>query len=421
MHSFKINAFYVLALWSFILLTPIHGGEEFSWGGELRSDYITLRNVPAEFSRKTGTTIPELNIFRQRIQLWGEVAVTETTSFKLGVMHEFREYFDGETPEKDYSQPSEFVLKTAYVDHQFNDALKLRLGRQDIKYGAGRIVWDPNPLDGSRTSFLDALKLSWQIQKTQLDFTLFKNDNFNDYVLNDDKRPLALSDVEGFMFYAQSKDLEYMPYDYYYLYTDEDFEEQRLTHTWGTRVLPKFTETLSGDIELAFQRGENGQESQQGLLFYSSLNYQITQTRFVDFIKVGFYHLSGDDPDTDKNEAWNGTFAGWPQFSTLAIISASGSEQGKGRLHNFSSPFVEFGIPTSYGKFKLAYWKMLADTNDNDDFGKDKGDLFVLKYAYPIKEGLIFEVSTEYMEPGDYYPEDIDDSLYMRVRLKYTF
>lgn len=64
---------------------------------------------------------------------------------------------------------------------------------------------------------------------------------------------------------------------------------------------------------------------------------------------------------------------------------------------------------------------MLADTNSELNFGKDKGDLFVVKYGLPVKDGLIFEISTEYMQPGDYYPDNIENSLYMRIRLKYTF
>ena len=205
------------------------------------------------------------------------------------------------------------------------------------------------------------------------------------------------------------------------MYTAEDDEEKRLTHTWGSRLLPQFTENLSGDFEMAFQRGDFQNEDQQGLLLWGSLKYDLLQVNFLNYIKTGFYYLSGDDPDTDKNEAWNGTFAGWPQFSTLSVISASGSDLGKARIHNISSPFVEFGVPLPYGNLRLAYWKMLADTNSDPDFDKDKGDLFVVKYKLPIREGLIFEVSAEYMQPGDYYPDDIEDSLYMRIRLKYTF
>ena len=416
------NLFKIFFIFLFTL--NLQAQDDFSWGGGFNSDLLIFDNLPTEFSRKNSQALPDFHISRNITNLWGEYQLGEGLAVRVGVLNSFREYFDEDTPENDFSFPSEFLINTAYVDIDklANGKLKMRLGRQHIKYGRGRVVFEPNPLDAVRTSFFDALKATWVLANNEIDFIAFKNNDFNSLVLNEEPRRLAQDDIHGAIIYAKNKELKKFPFEYYYLFTSENFDERRESNTLGARLMPQFTKSLRAEVELATQIGKVGRNKQTGMLFFGSLSYEMKIANFKPELTAGYYFLSGDDPDTKKNEAWNGALAGWAQFSNLMVISNIGGEQGFSRFNNLKSPFVELAFPVFEGRLKFSYWKLMADDAGNvNSLGSDRGDLFMIKLDYPITEKLQVEVISEWLQVGNYYPGDMKDANFFRLRLKYSF
>ena len=413
---------YFLLLIAFICTS--YSDEKFSWGGGIKSDLLMFDDLPTEFSRNSAQPLPDYNISRNITNLWGQFDFNEDISFRLGLLNSFREYFNGETPENDFSFPSELLVNEAYFDFKnlFGGNLKVRLGRQGIKYGKGRVVFEPNPLDAVRTSFFDALKVTLNLSKNEIDFIAFKNNDFNSFAINREPRRLANDDIHGAIIYGKNSKYENFPFEYYYLFTSENFDERRESHTFGGRVLPIFNENLKGELEFAGQTGKVGSNDQNAYLFFSSLSYLIEIGKIKPEFTIGYYFLSGDDPDTDKNESWNGALAGWAQYSNLMIISNIGNDQGFSRHNNLSSSFIELSFPVYKGKLKFSYWNLKADeAGANTNLGKHRGDLFMIKLDYPLTEKLDLEVISEWLEVGDYYPNEMNDAHFLRIRFKYTF
>ena len=410
--------FFVLFIYS------SQGDEHFNWGGGIKSDILMFDDLPTEFSRSSEQPLPDYNISRNITTLWGEYSFNKDLSFRLGLLNSFREYFNGETPQNDYSFPSEILINEAYFDFKnlFGERFNIRLGRQGLKYGKGRVVFEPNPLDAVRTSFFDAVKVTLTLDNNEIDFIAFKNNDFNSFVINREPRRLANDDIHGAIIYGHNNINERFPFEYYYLFTSENFDERRESHTFGGRFMPSFIEKLKGELELAGQTGKVGNDDQTGYLLFASLSYQMSFGKFHPELSAGYYYLSGDDPDTDKNESWNGALAGWAQFSNLMIISNIGNDQGFSRYNNLSSPFIELSFPVFDGRLKFSYWNLRADEEGaNADLGRERGDLFMVKLDYPITKKLDLEIISEWLEIGNYYPDEMNDAHFLRVRFKYTF
>ena len=397
--------------------------EKFLLGGSVKSDLLFLNDLPTEFSRSSQRPLPDYSISRNIFDIWGQYRFSQNYTIKLGTLSSFREYFNGETPRNDYSLPSEILLNEAYIDidNFIGENFKLRLGRQHLKYGRGRIIFEPNPLDAVRTSFFDAAKVSWTLNHNQIDFVGFKNNDYNSFVLNKEPRRLANDDVHGAIIYGRNKSLSFMPYEYYYVFTSENFDQRRETHTLGTRILPHFNENIFAEVELAGQAGKVGAQQQRGMLLFTSLAYKMNLDGYQPTFKAGSYFLSGDDPETSTNEAWNGALSGWAQFSNLMIISNIGGNQGFSRFNNLNRVFAELSFPIYEGELKFSYWKLKAEKANRVGLGRNRGDLFMVKLDYPLTEKLHLEIISEWLNIGNYYPDKMNDAHFLRFRLSYKF
>ena len=156
-----------------------------SWdgGGDLAVRQEVIENLP----KLHGALWPDQNWIRVRSRVWGEV---KNEDFKLYTRFadEFREVFKPHTS-KSGQAPDEVIVDNLYFDlyNLFNDRVDLRVGRQDFfgpngpMYGAGRVLCDGTPFDGSRTVFMDAIKATVKIdEKNTLDLLAIYNSPDNE-------------------------------------------------------------------------------------------------------------------------------------------------------------------------------------------------------------------------------------------------
>jgi len=426
------------------------GGLDWDGGAHLRVRQEISDNLPKRINAQgQGVTAPNDNYLRIQPRVWGQVK-NEDFKLYLRVADEFREYFQPRES-RNARTPDEVLVDSLYLDlyNLFDDRLDLRIGRQDFYgpngpvYGAGRVICDGTPFDGSRTIFMDAIKATVKFdEKNALDLLAIYNSPETEMSWGHPRRrdgssykerPLTSIDPRskdmaeyGGGLYFRSKEFNEVPFELYYLYKRETKARLpggvklpgRVVHTWGARVMPKLTETLSAELEGAVQAGEkDGGASTAGYMGYAGLTYRpLLDGTAKPFFTGSLYYLSGDkdrESAGDNDTGWDPLWARWPQFSEMYVYSFM---YGVGYWSNLLYPSLETGVGFAPGhKVRASVGPMYVAVED--DLGGGNGDLLgwlgVVRYDFPLfknifgKRGeLSGHVTAEVLDPGDYYASD---------------
>lgn len=420
------------------------GGLDWDAGGDLRVRQEAMDNLPMI----NGRVMENQNYLRIRPRVWGQV---KNEDFKLYIRgaDEFREYFHPSNS-KNYQTPDELILDNLYLDlyNLFGDKLDLRIGRQDFfgptgpMYGAGRVLCDGTPFDGSRTVFMDAIKATVKFdEKNTLDLLAIYNSPDTELSWGHPKktdgseykeRPLTSIDPRstdltesGGGAYFKSKEFDALPFELYYIFKRESKAklpggvdlQGRKVHTVGARVMPKLTETLSAEFEGAAQAGQkDGGASTSGYMGYGGLTYKpLVDSTAKPYFTGSCYYLSGDSHRGagDNDSSWDPLWARWPQFSEMYVYNFI---YGAGYWSNLIYPSVESGVDFQNGhRVRANVGPMYAAVQD--DLGSGGGNMYgwfgMARYDFPLwkkifgKRGdLSGHVTAEVLDPGDYYSSD---------------
>jgi len=404
------------------------------------------------------------NYFRVRSRVWGQV---ENDDFRL-FLRVGNEFFHTLKPthNHNYQFPDELYVDNLYLDlnNLFWDRVNLRVGRQDFLgaqgpiYGAGRVLCDGTPGDNSRSVFMDAIKATIILdEKNTLDLLGIYNsaENYLSTGHSHDPngatwkyRPVTMlqfppptdeMDEYGGGLYFKSREFNEVPFDVYYLFKRET--EARLpsgahltgrnTHTLGLRVNPRFSDTLSAELEAAAQAGQkdNGADC-YGAMAYGGLTYAPNVSDKVKpYLTGACYYLSGDKNRgaEEDDSSWNPLWGRWPQISELYVYNFM---YGAGYWSNLLYPHLQAGatvgpahrVSASTGPLMAAVEDDLGGGN-----GSNYGWLGTLRYDFLIFKGLfgkrgdIFgHVVGEVLDPGDYYAND-ETAYFVRWELSFQY
>ena len=241
-------------------------------GAELRLRYDGTDNLPTSSRGESGST----EYARIRIRPW-MMASYEDFGFLFRLADEFRAYRVPDSMSRKQRWPDVLFIDNLYVAwNGAFDVLDFKLGRQDMSFGAKRIVSDGTGGDGSRSAYFDGLRVTWHADENR---TL---DMFGIYQTFDDRLPTLGKehangekphdydmtgygqDEYGLGLYWQDRSNEDFGYDAYYVAKGERRPSHAKyrkegshadSHTFGVRLLPRFAETLYGELELAGQVG----------------------------------------------------------------------------------------------------------------------------------------------------------------------
>ncbi len=404
----------------------------FDWGGDIRLRGVNFDYIP-------GNTPGTTNVFfRGRTQIWGQYSFSDNALFRARLVNEFRSYEEGSGTNK-YDFPDEYVFDHLYFDFNnlFDGKLDLRIGRQDLIYGNGRVILEGNPLDGSRTIYFNAVKASLKWEKTVVDLLGIYNKAEDELAINTQHRDLvgfgnSDMDESGGGIYAKNKSIEKMPLEAYYLFKNESEYTPPWTsvevddlylHTLGFRLMPQLSEGVSGNLEAAGQIGERGDQDVQGWMVDAKLSYKFAVSEKVNpSASVGLYYLSGDDPDSADDEGWNPVWARWPQYSELYLYSWRPKEDGGvARWSNLTMPYLGLDVPFSSKAtlFLLGGW-MFAPEKNGPGTGDERGVLATAWLKYKLSDTWSGHLLGEIVDPGDYYTAD-DTSHFVRLEMSCTF
>lgn len=405
---------------------------EVDFGADLRVRYTELGDIitRAGFAFDQGFS-------RIRPRVWADYKPAEDITLHARLTNEFRYYNDAKfPPASDQWDPlSEVVVDHLYADfiNLMDGKMSLRVGRQDLIYGTGKIILDGTPLDGSRTIYFNAIKAGLELPAdNHVDLLAIFNQAEDDLVINPqgpDNTALLTTeqDETAFGFYAKNSHYADLPFEYYYIYKEEDSRGDARPdvdfHTAGLRLAPKLGDGLKGNFEGAYQVGDHGNADISAFLLDGSVSYAFAPEHpLKPSLTAGWYHLSGDDPGSSDHEGWHQVFARWPQISELYIYTYVGTDYSIAGWSNVSTPYIGLNVtPAEGASFALRYYKLYADEADGAGSGDERGDLLTANLKFSVSKNLSGHLLAELFSPGDYYPSGTDDGQFLRLNFEYKF
>jgi len=420
---------------------------KFSYGGDIRLREVHFDNIPIKADPPGVTRGGENHFQRYRTRLWGRVDTSDAQYGLYGrLANEFRTYAtDTSTGDAVWNAIDEIIVDNLYVDGKdvMGAPIDLRIGRQDLIYGNGRVILEGTPKDGSRTIYIDAAKVTWKdVPNTTIDFLGIYTEPENELAIHRENRDITGMDgayndrtESGGGVYIKNKSVEKVPGEAYYLYkhasdwinSKKVDQPEKDVNTFGTRLMPRFSDKFDANVEGAYQFGERGSDDMDGYMLDAALYWHPPVAEsWAPALGVGWYYLSGDDPDTAEDEGWDPLWARWPQYSELYIYAWDAD--GAGRWSNLSMPYVDLKLtPNKRVKIYTLLGYMDANENDGPGPGTERGVLFTFRTDVVLKDKVFTEkdqlfghVLVELLEPGDYYNVG-DTADFLRLELSYKF
>ncbi len=195
--------------------------DPFKWGGDIRLREVYLDNIPTS---NGGEVRGGANHFqRYRTRVWGEYHQSDNLYVRARLVNEWRTGQAG-TSANGWKAFDETVFDNLFVDWK-TDLWDIRLGRQDMIYGTGKLILDGTPLDGSRTIYFDAAKAVYKgIDDTTVDFFAMYTQAQDPLAIHSQDRDLVGRGGTGYEgaeagggVYIKNKTHQELPWEAYYI------------------------------------------------------------------------------------------------------------------------------------------------------------------------------------------------------------
>ncbi len=325
--------------------------------------------------------------------------------------------------------------------------LTLTFGRQTLIFGDGWLILDGTPLDGSRTIYFDAIRLTydWKERDTKVDLIYIRQpadsaDNIKPF--NDQDSYIVEQDEDGVILYVTNKSLKNTTIEGYYIYkhcSEVDTESLGVTlntesaniHTIGARVVHKLNDHIQLEGEFAQQTGHRKRYGDDGYHDICAFGFKGKAIYFLrdawkNNFRVEYEYLSGDKSGTAKNEQFDPLWGRWPQWSELYVYTYV-LETRIGEVTNLHR--LGFGWnckPMDSLDFALFYHLLWADEKYDNyltaSTGDFRGQLVTAKLSYKYGPHVSGHFLCEMFCPGDYYNDGHNDlALFLRYELVFTW
>ncbi len=399
------------------------GGEDrndfrFEYGGDLRLRQEIFDNIPVMTETPSVTRGGNNNYFRLRARVWGVATFWDKIIFKVRATDEIRHNLTG--PES-YEFPDELIFDNLYLEFRdiFGDGVVLRGGRQDLTLGSGRLFADGTAKDGSRSSYFDGLYFAAPVfDKSKLTAFAFYTECEDDLAIGNLHRDVTGygSGINGMGegtagLYYEDREYDGAGFDLYGIWKHDTAwmkGDVRVPadeiYTVGIRLLPRFSDTVSGELEFAYQFGDQDGISRSSMLGFAGLTYLIDKESNFTISLNGLY-LSGDDPSSKQNEGYNPLFGRFPWVSEAMIFAYD--QDGVGFWNNLIFGYIEAAVsPIENHRLSVVFGQMGADENNGAGGGYNRGLFARAKYGLALNKQVSTYLLGEMLCPGDYYISD---------------
>ncbi|MGN0832586.1 MAG: hypothetical protein ACI4RD_02910 [Kiritimatiellia bacterium] len=412
-------------------------------GADVRLRYDVTKGLPNASHGEDGHS----DYARIRVRPWLS-AGTEDWGLYARIADEFRYYHSPDSKSRKQRFPDVVFIDNLYwrQDGLF-DLLDLRIGRQDMAFGARRIIADGTGGDGSRSTYFDAVRAIWHVSEKR---TL---DVFAVYCAHEDWLPTLGKehengkrshdyDMNGYFqnelgggLYWQDRSCREFGYDIYYVAKDEIREHDSkyrsegrhlLYHTFGFRLLPQFTETLSGELELAAQAGDDDLLAGQG---YAGVTWRPAVAQ-KPYVTGAVWGLTGDSDGDRGNHAWHAVFNRETGMGESIVPMYT-----KYDYNNLIYPHLASGCAIGEassvrGQLGPLFAPVSESRPDGGEYGNYRGFYVQLRCETKLDlltgcewlKGARFALQGEYFEKGDYFADNSDGpALFGRCELSWKF
>jgi hypothetical protein len=459
----------------------------FSWGADLRlrNEYLnnahTLGNADVI---QSGVLVPhEQDYFRFRGRVWTTVMPVQDLSFNARLSAEPREWMRPSMATA-YRGQSGMEWRYGIFDklnirwtNILGQPLSLTAGRQDVN-ATGRqdiqafdplspwLVADGTPNDGSWAFFLDGIRMTLDLQdvKTRID-TMYVYQNANPgawlpTVGCSHGYNLTEQNEQGVIFYVSNKSIKNTQVDAFFIYKRDNaayaYGDDANLYTLGAKVSGDVLEHWKYSVEGAYQfgnkdltypvRGAPVNHTTDRDVSAWALNSRLTylaKDELKNQFRMNCEFLSGDDPNTSKNESFDLLWGRWPRWSEMYIYSyipETGRNAQVGNLIRFGPGWSI--SPTKQLDFSVDYFAMFADQkfDPNGDLathlpvsgpspgasgggfgtGTFRGHYLQAILRYKMSQHLSAHLWGEFVWMGDYYVKR-DLMSFLRAELLLTF
>lgn len=408
-------------------------------GGDLRLRLEAFDDIPVKTENPALSRGGYNNYFRIRPRASLGADFGEAAAFDLRVADEFRVKNHGQ---KSYEWPDEAIVdQLKFSLRGLGDGLAdVTLGRQDVVLGSGRLFAEGTAKDGSRTSFFDGVLARMRpSEKRTLDLFAFYGSCENDLALGHEHRDLTglgpgwnSMDEATAGFFWEDRTFDDFGWGIYYVFLHDTAWRTRAgdrvpgesIHTFGARLMPRFSDAFSAEVESACQQGssDDGAPGRSAGFATVGLKWTICPEASVS---ANALWLSGDDPDTRRREDFNILFGRYPWISELLLYGFD--SDGVGTWHNLVRYWLQADVALGRGgahRLTATVGPLLAPERDGAGGGDERGWLETILYSFPIRNGrfgnLTGHLFLEVLEPGSYYVSD-DTAYFFRAQLNWAF
>ncbi len=463
-------------LWVAICLTGMVWAEDtpgLRWGFDERIRQDVFNHIPVRLDPPCEARSGMNNYDRFRTRVWLEAEPAAKLTLRVRAVEEFR-YYEFPDPKpatqrSNYRFPDEIVLDNLYVDVRdlAGERLDLRLGRQDLRYGNGRIIADGTPKDGSRTTYFNALKATWKgwsaarlevvglydppvdklaLHSVDRDLTGYTSSANNDEITDSGAGAyLTLTHradcpLEFYGFYQHQTawaQVAHKDQQGHYLPAAAgqtlDAERGILENgsldrgTCGFRMAPQFSKQLTGTLEAAVQFGQKGEATILACLVDAGVTNRLPELLAMQSaVFASVYFLSGSAPGSGRISGWHPPWAREWQDSRLTSLTFD--LDGMFDWTNLLRPSLGLVCsPHPRLTTVLTGSYLVAPEADGSGGGHERGWLGQLTGDLTLAQGwlgrqdkLTGSFLIALLKPGDYY--DANPTAYsLRWQLKYDF
>jgi len=392
----------------------------------------------------------EILFQRHRTRLWATVKPFENLNVNGRLVWE---WFNFCRPEADAGTPDSDALFDRLNVQARNVAslpLTVTVGRQNLQFGDGWILYEGTPLDGTRTWFFDAIRLTWDAAdlETKVDLIYIRNraDSASHIKpFNDIDRDLSDRDESGAILHVTNTsrpDTELNGY-FVYKHNEEDTPGHRYgygaadLYTFGGRVAGRFGELWRYRAEGAVQFGDK-----LGVNLCPAFGLNTRLTRLLadagdsELHAVYEYRSGGRDDRSDFDILW-GRYPQWSLLYNNGVDIIGSEEIGQSsNLHRLDAgastrPLEDLLLQLDYhllfaddnrSKFLVLNDGTLVFTRNRQPGGLFRGQLITTQAQYRHNEHATSTARVEVFCPGDFYGEALNDTaLFVRYQLMLTW
>lgn len=429
-----------------------------NWGFDIRAREEYIKNPTLDDDASTGLGSEDLWT-RVRPRIWLQAKPVEELDLSINARLIW-EYWLVCKPDSSPSVPDTNVLFDDLNVRWANIGdmpLAVTVGRQQMRFGDGWLIFEGTPGDGSRTVYFDAIRGTYTADEMATTFDAVYVENradtrdslvppFNNMGANDPTakgRYIAENNERGLILYAQNKSIQSTQIDGYFVWFHQGAGQGPTAasntpdnaadiYTLGARVAGDMTDNIQARAEGAFQFGNNQIGSvdgtSQSLCGAWGLNSRLTYNFHDDYETAGWAgyeaRSGGEDPAENFNILW-GRYPQWSDLYNGYVDRIDGRPAASPNLHRL---YAGGGFtPCKPLTFQANYHLLFVDNNNVDspavtDNGCFRGQLVTALLKYQFAEHIAGHLQGEAFFPGDYYSNDNNDvGFFARYEIVFTW